>query len=271
MKGIYNTTNKLEQPKIIYENKYLFGIYKPPYWKVQVGYNPPWKNDVRNPKNFGKAIIQNWLVKNLKYNLSYSPNLQYGIINRLDRPTSGVLIVAKKKKYYQELRNVISDKKNTEKYYMTLIKGKIPKSFGYINKKISKYFIERDGHKIIFSRISGHGNSKQQNALTVYNIMKVYKYKGQYYTLLLVRILTGRTHQIRVHMKDLGTHIMTDPKYSNSIEEFKEDKKIIPRLFLHAYRYTFKYNNENIKIISKLPKDLKDSLKKMEEIKTNDK
>src|SRR5690606_15070821 len=100
-------------------------------------------------------------------------------------------------------------------------------------------------------------------AITDYEILAYLKdNNGNEYTLLNIRIRTGRTHQIRVHMRMLNTYIIGDHIYTKDYDSFKIESELVPRIFLHAYNYNFiDQDNKHIKVYSPLPDDLLDALK----------
>ena len=104
---------KIYQPAVIYEDENYFGIYKPPYWIVNVGSKD--KRTWNVHLNMDRNLLQVWLYKNLSYSLKDNIDLGYGICNRLDINTSGIVIVAKNKKEYLHLRREINDHRNTKK------------------------------------------------------------------------------------------------------------------------------------------------------------
>lgn len=91
--------------------------------------------------------------------------------------------------------------------------------------------------------------------------MQKLKYKGKEYSLLLVKIKTGRTHQIRVHLKSIGHIIYCDKKYNNNKSILFDECKLSKRLFLHAYYYKI---DKDIDSYVKIPVELDDTLNKME-------
>jgi len=240
------------QPKVIYEDDDFYGIYKPPFWIVNVGCKPSYLCDVH--KNMDRGLLQVWLYKNLNYPLRDNLRDGYGISNRLDKETSGVVIVAKNKRNYDYMRREISSHKNTRKKYFVLVVGRI-ESGGVIQTDIDCKRTETTS--------KCYNTPKGQYSKTEYlPIVHLKDRDGHEFTLLDVRIFTGRTHQIRVHMKMLNTHIVGDDVYSQNVNEFNHHMTLVKRLFLHAYYYTFlDTKGKRIEMFSPLADDLVESIK----------
>ena len=158
------------------------------------------------------------------------------IVNRLDKDTSGVCIFAKNA-YIQELFN-----KDLEysKEYIAVVHGKIDKEKDIISAPIS-----RKQGSIIEREVSSFG----KEAITEYTVLK---YNEAYdYTTLLVKLHTGRTHQIRVHMSHIGHPLLGDELYGGK-------KNLITRQALHCYKLSFTHpiTGRNIQIECDLPEDM---------------
>lgn len=240
-------------PKVIYEDNNFYGIYKPPYWQVTIGSNCP-KSICGVDENMNRKLLQVWMYKNLDYPNKNNYNYDYGISNRLDINTSGVVLIGKTPSAYKHLRKVISDHRNTQKRYFALVRNKITKG-GIIENKIKCLRMKRSARC--------ENNGQGQYAKTYYEPITYFKDKNEnIYTLLNIRIVTGRTHQIRVHMKVLDTEIVGDPFYVKNNEIYNYEKNLVPRIFLHAYNYNFPDMNGNIiHVYSPLSNDLFRSLK----------
>lgn len=144
--------------------------------------------------------------------------LRPGIVHRLDKDTSGVMIAA----YDDDALAFLSEQfksRSTKKTYVALVKGRPPQDKGRIETLIARD--PRDRKRFACSEKAG------KHALTLYRVAR--SYEG--YSLLLVRIKTGRTHQIRVHLRHLGCPIVGDPVYSRPDPRFPG-----ATLMLHALR-----------------------------------
>ena len=144
-----------------------------------------------------------------------------GIVHRLDKDTSGVLIVARDIETQEFLSRQFSERK-TRKQYLALVKG-VPRPLqGVIDSPI-----RRDpSHRIRFTSIPTGASRPGKEAVTSYRTLQQY----DQYALVLLSPKTGRTHQLRVHMHDLGTPILGDPLYSRRDSRFPS-----ATLMLHAY------------------------------------
>jgi 23S rRNA pseudouridine1911/1915/1917 synthase len=166
-----------------------------------------------------------------------------GIVHRLDEDTSGLILVAKNPASFDYLKKLFLDRK-VEKEYLALVHGAIPKKHDLIDLPIQRVPLKQK-MKI------GLGKEAQTEYWVLANA-------GQY-SLLRVKLHTGRTHQIRVHLSHIGHPIVGDQLYGK-----KEDSKILGRQFLHAYKLKFQLQDGTwIELFSKLPQDLIDFLKQV--------
>ena len=166
-----------------------------------------------------------------------------GIVHRLDKDTSGLIICAKNNEAYKDLVSKFKKREVAKKYY-ALVFGRVKDQSGVIAYSLGK----SQSKKLKMATVP------DKEALTKYKIKKYYSRGGQNYTLLEVSPKTGRTHQIRVHLTRIGHPIVGDNKYS-----FKKQKDIPApaRQFLHAFYLKFKLpsgQDELFKIA--LPEDL---------------
>lgn len=177
-----------------------------------------------------------------------------GIIHRLDKDTSGLIISAKNDVAHQFVSKQIESRAVTKKY-ITLLKGHLSPKNGSIEAPLISS--HAGGKKDM--QISG--NEKAKYALTHYEVIK---YVGNY-SLVEVHIVTGRTHQIRVHFKAIGHPVCGDTMYGDHETNEKLEKLGLKRQFLHAAELTFKIPDKQKKLHlkAKLPKDLNDVLKKI--------
>lgn len=175
-----------------------------------------------------------------------------GIVHRLDKNTSGLIIVAKHDKAHNHIAKQIQNR-TIEKHYITLLNGHLSPKEGSIEAPLEKMHGEKD------MRVSGRKKAKY--ALTHY---KVKKYIGDY-SLVEVQIVTGRTHQIRVHFASIGHPVCCDEMYGDKTLNSKLRTLNLNRQFLHAASLKFKLpkNDESIELNAPLAKDLKDALKKL--------
>ena len=176
-----------------------------------------------------------------------------GIVHRLDKDTSGLIISAKNDNAHHVVSEQIQKREVTKKY-ITLLKGHLKPGEGSIESPLEKIRGEKD------MRVSGSKNAKY--ALTHY---KVVEYIGDY-SLVEVQIITGRTHQIRVHFAAIGHPVCGDAMYGDKELNEKMEDFGLKRQFLHAAELTFHLPSTKKEIHLKAPlaEDLKTVLKKLE-------
>lgn len=177
-----------------------------------------------------------------------------GIVHRLDKDTTGLIITAKNDKAHHYVSKQLENRSVVKKY-IALLKGHLSPKKGSIEAPLIKS--QAGGKKDI--QISGKAKAKY--ALTHYEVLK---YVGDY-SLVEVQIVTGRTHQIRVHFKAIGYPVCGDEMYGDSKTNEKLKELGLTRQFLHAAELTFKIpkNEKELHLKAKLPKDLDKFLKKL--------
>ncbi len=165
-----------------------------------------------------------------------------GIMHRLDKNVSGLLVVALDQKMFENLKFQFQNRTVIKKYF-ALVHGKMENKTGQIDFPIERS--RRSGKMVAKPK---HLNAKE--ALTLWDIKKEF----DHYTLLDVQIKTGRNHQIRAHMQSINHPVVGDDLYN---VKGQKDKLNLDRIFLHAYHLEFKdLNNEVQKFEIKLPQEL---------------
>src|SRR6185295_17484682 len=164
------------------------------------------------------------------------------LAHRLDRDTSGLLIVAKKRAALVELHRMLRDGE-VEKIYFAIVKGAPPQDSFEMREAMHKH-VTSSGER----RVSVHEDGKA--ALTRVKVLK----RGEF-SLLEVRLLTGRTHQIRVHLAHAGYPVLGDEKYG----DFALNRRLKKRLLLHAAKLSFRHplTGERLKLESAMPAAMK--------------
>lgn len=223
--------------EVLYSDDHLAIIDKPPGMVVHPG--------------AGKR--HHTLVNSLLYRFpdikEVGPEERPGIVHRLDKETSGLMVVARSLKAYELLQQQFR-KREVEKTYLGLIRGRMPEKKGKICWSIGRHV--KHGERISVK------TKKPREAETYYSVQEEY----EEFSLLEIKPLTGRTHQIRVHMAASGHPLAGDTRYGR-----RKSKPSIPRLFLHASRISFIHpeTQEKVEFSSPLPPGLKKFLDKLEE------
>lgn len=171
-----------------------------------------------------------------------------GIVHRLDKDTTGLLIVAKNDKAHINLSEQIKNRE-VKKIYIALVRGNIPENEATINMPIGRSTKDRKKMAVV-------KNGKE--AVTHFKVIDRFKN----YTLLEIKIDTGRTHQIRVHMAEIGYPVVGDMVYSNGKNEFGVEGQM-----LHAKSLDFKHpiTGKNMHLEAELPKYFKDIIDKLKQ------
>jgi 23S rRNA pseudouridine1911/1915/1917 synthase len=210
--------------EILYNDDAVIAVNKPAGLVVHAGAG-----------NYSGTLV-NRLVHHFASLSKVGGDLRPGIVHRLDKGTSGVLLVAKNDAAHQSLASQFSGR-TVEKTYLALVHGRVHAESGRITTPI-----ERDSaRRTRMTTRSGSGRS----ALTEYRV----KQRFEKFTYLEVRIGTGRTHQIRVHLSSIGHPVAGDRLYGGQPAE---------RIFLHAWRIEFvsPATGERVAVTAPLPADL---------------
>lgn len=225
---------------IVYEDRDLIVVNKPAGMVVH-----PTDHGAHVSGTLVNAVL--WHCKNLS---RIGDEKRPGIVHRLDKDTSGLIIVAKNDRSHRALAKQFEERK-VEKKYLALLNGHLKPKEGSIEASLLK------GREKV--RISARKKAKY--ALTHY---KVLQYIDQY-TLVEVHIVTGRTHQIRVHFAAIGHPVCGDTQYGDTKVNEKLQELGLNRQFLHAEYIKFRHPKKNkiIEMRVPLPDELEDILKKI--------
>ncbi|MDW5443679.1 RluA family pseudouridine synthase [Polaromonas sp. SM01] len=184
------------------------------------------------------------------------------LVHRLDRETSGILLVAKKRMALKNLQEQFRERE-TDKIYLALVSGAWPANKKVLDKPLQKYLLA-DGERRV--QVVGKDHPDGMRAVTLVKVKARLAppagMPGQVFTLLEVTIKTGRTHQIRVHLASEGHPIAGDDKYGDFELNKALQKEVagpaLKRMFLHAWRLKFTHpsSSKRIELLAALPPDL---------------
>ena len=237
---------------ILYEDNDLLVIDKPAGVTVN-----------RSETTRDEVTIQDWAEKLLEIT-NKTPHIKYGeegwnaenefyqrggIVHRLDKETSGILLVAKNPKAFIELQKQFKER-TVKKVYCALAHGKLEPQEGEINVPVGRLPWNRKQ----FGIVPGGRESK-----TLYKVLSYYRNSKTKEILSLVELYpqSGRTHQIRVHLKYVGHPIFSDFLYAGR-KTSRNDRLILPRVFLHAAQISFIHpiTNDPVEVKSPLTEEL---------------
>ncbi len=223
---------------ILYEDDAIVVVHKPAGLVVHPGAGNP------------SGTLANALLYHLGESAGLDP-LRPGIVHRLDKETSGVLIVAKNPRVQEKLAAQFR-RREVDKRYLALVYGRVESRTGTIDLPIGRHPRQR-------TRISTRSR-KLRPARTSYRVIK----RFDDFSLLDVRLHTGRTHQIRVHLQHLGHPVVGDAAYAGGSSRRLKDARTRSRIeglrrhFLHAWKLALKHPNsgQDRRFRACLPRDL---------------
>ena len=201
----------------------------------------------------GGSGVSFGVIEQLRRARPASTNLE--LVHRLDRETSGVLLVAKKRSALKNLQDQFRDRE-TGKTYLALVLGLWPSNKKVIDSPLMKYTIPNgvgEGERRV--KVVGKDDPNGMRSIT---LVRVARTVGPY-TLLEVTIKTGRTHQIRVHLASQGHPIAGDDKYGDFEHNKLLQKMGLKRMFLHAWQLKFQHpqSHRPVSLQAPLPPELK--------------
>lgn len=241
------TPNNNLQISVLYEDKNILVINKPAGIQIH-----PSATENQN-------TLTNWLV--FKYpgitSVGADPT-RPGIVHRLDKDTSGVLVIAKTQESFEKLKKLFSERE-IKKTYTALVYGILSQTSGTINKPIARSATFR-------KQVIPEGRTKfkgiPREAITKYEVLQTFQYSNTPYSLLTVHPQTGRMHQIRVHLSSIGHPIVGDVLYKR--KEFKAFPTA-KRQLLHAQEISFTLFGKEYVFNTSLPKDFRDFMKRLKD------
>ena len=174
--------------------------------------------------------------------------LRPGIIHRLDKDTSGLMVVARTQAAYNFLKQQFEER-TVEKIYLGLAKGRFKEKEGIISLPVGR-------HPALRQKMSVK-SKKPRVALTRYEVLREFRHS----TFLALKPLTGRTHQLRVHLAAIGHPLVGDSRYGQTQGNRRQQER---RLFLHAFRLSFRHplSGEKVEFESPLPPALEARLER---------
>ncbi|HZW62534.1 MAG TPA: RluA family pseudouridine synthase [Flavobacteriaceae bacterium] len=238
---------------IVYEDDALLVINKPAGMVVHPGHG-----------NYTGTLI-NGLIYHFDH-LPKNANNRPGLVHRIDKDTSGLLVIAKTEEAMNHLAKQFFNK-TSEREYIALVWGNIEEDQGTITGNIGRHPKNRLQNTVF----EGNDAEKGKPAVTHYKVLE----RFGYVTLVLCKLETGRTHQIRVHMKHIGHTLFNDERYGGEkilkgttftkYKQFVENCfKILPRQALHAKTLGFEHpvTNEFLRFDSEIPMDMQECIEK---------
>lgn len=255
--------------EVVFEDKYLAVINKPAGMMVHAGAGET--EDARNSNTLVNALL-------FRFNAlsSTGGELRPGIVHRLDKETSGLIVVAKNDAAHAKLAELFSSRQ-IRKTYVALVHGRVEREKGSITASVSRDPVRR-------TRMTTKPAENSRTAISHYEVVQRLETRFGKFTLVRVRIETGRTHQIRVHMASLGHPVVGDTLYGapgllsvqgqlqvltskaarrkNAPERLK-----LGRNFLHAARleFTHPFTAKPLELEAPLPAELTDFLERINE------
>jgi len=228
----------MEEPKIIYEDSNVLALSKPAGMVVH--------HDAQHTS----GTVVDWLLEKYPEINNVRDVERPGIVHRLDKDTSGVLLVAKNQRAYEYLKKLFQDGGITKKYF-ALVVGNIKNDSGIINAPIAR------STKHFEKRVVGGKQGRAREAVTGYRVLE--RLAG--YTYIEASPKTGRTHQIRSHLAHIGHPVVCDKLYGGKLYQCPAG---LTRQFLHAHSLSFAgLDGTKLEIEAPMPDDLSRALKQL--------
>ena len=228
----------MEEPKIIYEDSNVLALSKPAGMVVH--------HDAQHTS----GTVVDWLLEKYPEINNVRDVERPGIVHRLDKDTSGVLLVAKNQRAYEYLKKLFQDGGITKKYF-ALVVGNIKNDSGIIDAPIAR------STKHFEKRVVGGKQGRSREAVTEYKVLE--RLAG--YTYIEASPKTGRTHQIRSHLAHIGHPVVCDKLYGGKLYQCPAG---LTRQFLHAHSLSFAgLDGTKLEIEAPMPDDLSRALKQL--------
>jgi 23S rRNA pseudouridine1911/1915/1917 synthase len=243
---------------VVYEDADLAAINKPAGMMVHAGSGA--NDDARSGGTLVNALLHRFHALS-----STGGDLRPGIVHRLDKETSGLIIVAKNDTAHAALAQLFSGHK-IRKTYLALVHGAVERDKGTLNAPIGRDPVRR-------TRMTTRATENARSAVSHYEVVRRLATRFGKFTLVRVRIETGRTHQIRVHMASIGHPVVGDTLYGASgqlVEQIsgraQGAKLKLGRNFLHAAQLEFQHptTGKGLQLEAPLPEELEGFLAQVE-------
>jgi 23S rRNA pseudouridine1911/1915/1917 synthase len=253
---------------VVYEDADLAVVNKPAGMMVHAGSGA--SDDARNMGTLVNALLHRFRALS-----STGGELRPGIVHRLDKQTSGLIVVAKNDQAHALLSALFAERR-VRKTYIALVEGEVKRDKGTINAAVSRDPVRR-------TRMTTHTNENARSAVSHYEVIRRLSTRFGKFALVRVRIETGRTHQIRVHMASIGHPVVGDTLYgaagqlmdqealkatpSRAARRNAEPERLkLGRNFLHAARLEFTQprTEKPIALEAPLPAELEGFLSRLE-------
>ena len=237
----------MDRPSIVYDSPDFVVINKPSGLLT----HPRDSHDKRQS-------VLSWFLERYPKAASVGEDLSRpGIVHRIDKETSGLLLLAKTPEAFKYFKQLFHDRL-ISKQYIALVCGDVENKQGVIDAPLFKFGTRQS------MRPPKEGKISERTALTEYKVVKSYKLPAVSYTLLEVSPKTGRTHQIRIHLRSIGHPIVCDPIYA-------EKSRVCPpelgRLFLHAQKLSFTTpDGQALTLEADMPPELENFLSELERV-----
>jgi 23S rRNA pseudouridine955/2504/2580 synthase len=218
-----------------------------PHYKLPILFEDEWLAAIDKPAGIavhGGSGVAHGVIESLR---AMRPDARFlELVHRLDRETSGVLLVAKKRSALVALHEALRTR-GMDKRYLAGVAGRFRNERQHVRLALAKRTAADGGKRVSVSR-------QGQEAETVFHLVE----RGPEASLLEAELLTGRTHQIRVHLAHLGHPVLGDDKYGDFELNKALRKKGLKRMFLHAARLAFDHpiTGARMELESALPADL---------------
>lgn len=223
-------------PEIVFEDKNLVALNKPAGLLI-------------HSDGQGEVTLVDWLIVHFPEvaDVGDSPRERPGIVHRLDKDTSGILLIPRNQKYFEYLKNLFVNGK-VKKTYLALVGDVFKEKEGTIDADISL--------KPGTTKRTVHGGKMTKTAVTQYKVIKEFGDTS----LVAIFPKTGRTHQIRVHMASIGHPVLGDVLYGS-----KRSKGNAPRQMLHAHSIEFELEpGKVVQLVADPPEDFRALLAELE-------